>query len=168
MRTQRFETLVKQHPEIEEQILELLPSQNISVPELQDFAEDYIEARFERVPGISNSDVRGGREEELQVIVDPQQLAARRLTIYDIRNALRDENRDVSAGDLWEGKRRYVVRTLGRFRSAEQVGNVIVGQGEQGSPIYLRDVAEIKLGFKKPTVVAEKLRRGQPVDHGSS
>ena len=109
------------------------------------------------MPGISNSDVRGGREEELQVIVDPQQLAARRLTIYDLRNALRDENRDVSAGDLWEGKRRYVVRTLGRFRSEEQVGSVIVGQGEQGSPIYLRDVAEIKLGFKKPTVVAKNM-----------
>ncbi len=140
-----------EHPEIEERIATLLPPENISVPELQDFAEDYIEARFERVPGVSNSEVRGGREEEMQVIVDPQQLAARRLTIYDIRNALRDENRDVSAGDLWEGKRRYVVRTLGRFRSPEQVGDVIVGQGQQGSPIYLRDVAQIKLGFKKPS-----------------
>ncbi len=150
LRTQRLMTLVHDHPEVEERIATLLPPQNIAVPELQDFAEDYIESRFERVPGVSNAEVRGGREEEMQVIVNPQQLAARRLTMYQIRNALRDENRDISAGDLWEGKRRYIVRTLGRFRSPEQVGDVIVGQGEEGSPIYLRDIAHIAMGFKKP------------------
>ena len=155
LRTQRFLTLVEEHPEIQERIASLLPPPGVSPPDLQDFAEDYIKSRFERVPGVSNSDVRGGREEELQVVVDPQQLAARRLTVYDIRNALRQENRDISAGDLWEGKRRYVVRTLGRFRSPDQVGEVIVGQGQFGSPIYLRDVADIQMGFKKSGTVAK-------------
>jgi HAE1 family hydrophobic/amphiphilic exporter-1 len=67
-----------------------------------------------------------------------------------VRNALRQQNRDISAGDLWEGKRRYVIRTLGRFRSPEQVGDVIVAQSN-ASPVYLRDVAEVRRGFKKPT-----------------
>ena len=40
-------------------------------------AEDFIEARFERVEGVSDSNVMGGREEEMQVIVDPEKLAAR-------------------------------------------------------------------------------------------
>ena len=87
--------------------------------------------------------------------VDPQLLAVRGLSILDVRNALRGQNRDISAGDLWEGKRRYVIRTLGRFRTPDQVGNVIVAESDTGSPTYLRDVAEIQLGYKKPTGVVK-------------
>ena len=63
-------TLVEEHPELDERIETLLPPE-IDVPKLRLFAEDFIEARFERVPGVSNSNVFGGREEEMQVIVDP-------------------------------------------------------------------------------------------------
>ena len=45
------------------------------------------------------------RQEELQVIVDPDRLAARQLSISDIRDALRNQNRDTSGGDFQEGKR---------------------------------------------------------------
>ncbi|MHB8957285.1 MAG: efflux RND transporter permease subunit [Pirellulaceae bacterium] len=153
LRGQRLRTLVTEHPEIKPHIASLMPDENLHVPDLQIFAEDFIESRFERIPGVSNANVWGGREEEMQVIVDPERLAARRLTIMDVRNALRQQNQDVSAGDISEGKRRYVVRTLGRFVTPEQVGDVIVGQGETDSPIYLRDVADVELGFKKPTSV---------------
>src|SRR5690606_30587692 len=99
--------------------------------------------------GVSNSNVMGGREEELQVIVDPHKLAARKLTINDLRVALREHNLDTSAGDVWEQKRRYVVRTLGQFRSPEQVENLAI-RVENGEPVYVRDVAEVRLGHKKP------------------
>src|SRR5581483_12106163 len=130
----------------------LLPStdKTLDVTLMRRFAEDFIEAWFERVPGVSNSNVVGGREDELQVIVDPHRLAARQLTITDVRHALRTQNKDTSGGDFWEGKRRWVVRTLGQFRSPEQVANVIVARRD-GSPVYVRDVAEVKLGYKKPT-----------------
>jgi len=113
------------------------------------FAEDVIEARFEQVDGVSNANVLGGREEELQLIVDPEKLAARQLTIGDVRQALVQQNADVSAGDFWEGKRRYVVRTLGQFRSPEQVENVIISR-QGGNPVYVRDIGYAKLGHKKP------------------
>ena len=156
-------TLVQEHPEIKDRITTLLPPQNISVPELQDFAEDYIEARFERVPGVSNSEVHGGREEEMQVIVDPQKLAARRLTIYDIRNALRDENRDISAGDLWEGKRRYVVRTLGRFRSPEQVGRSDCRPGPARFPNLPARCRANQTGIQEADRFIAQFRRALPV-----
>ncbi|HZN32608.1 MAG TPA: efflux RND transporter permease subunit, partial [Pirellulaceae bacterium] len=70
------------------------------------FAEDFIEAALERVEGVSNSNVFGGQEEELQVVIDPERLAARGLTINDVRQALRSQNEDTSGGDYWEGKRR--------------------------------------------------------------
>ncbi|MHC4398866.1 MAG: efflux RND transporter permease subunit [Planctomycetota bacterium] len=154
LRTRRILNLVEEHPEIEARIAGLLPP-DVEVPELQRFAEDFIEARFERVEGCSNSTVYGGREDEMQVIVDPELLAARRVTIFQVRQALRGENRDVSGGDLQEGKRRYVIRTLGRFERPEQVESVIIGRGDDGSPVYVRDVAEVRLGFKKPTAVVK-------------
>jgi hydrophobic/amphiphilic exporter-1 (mainly G- bacteria), HAE1 family len=154
LRTRRILTLVEEHPELVERIKDLLPP-DIDVPALRLWAEDFIEARFERVPGVSNANVYGGREDELQVVVDPQKLAARGVTILDVRSALRGENRDISAGNIWEGKRQYVIRTLGRFRNVDQVANVIVTQSPDGAPVYIRDVAEVREGFKKPTAVVK-------------
>ena len=123
------------------------PEQDIST--YRKFAEDYIEAALERVEGVSNANVMGGREEELQLIVDPEKLAARNLTINEVRLALRAQNEDTSAGDYWEGKRRYVVRTLGQFRSPEQVHNAIVAKRE-GGPVYVHDIGRVVEGHKKP------------------
>ena len=128
---------------------EILPPPELNVTRLRRFAEDEIEARFERVSGVSQSNVTGGLEDELQVIIDPDRLAARGLTIEDVRQVLRGQNRDTSAGDYWEGKRRWVVRTLGQFRNPEQVENQILAE-KDGSFVYVRDVAEVKHGFKKP------------------
>jgi HAE1 family hydrophobic/amphiphilic exporter-1 len=141
----RLKKLIAKHPEAAE-----LTPQHEDVEKLRRFTEDTIESRFERVPGVSNSNVIGGLEDELQVVVDPQRLAARALTIADVRLALRGENKDTSAGDFWEGKRRYVVRTLGQFRTPEQVESVVIAVRD-ARPVYVRDVAEVRLGYKKPT-----------------
>lgn len=126
----------------------LLPA-DIDMTKLRRFAEDTVEARFERVGGVSNSNVLGGREDEMQVVLDPQLLAARGLTVLDVRRALAARNQDLSAGDFWEGKRRYVVRTLGRFKSPDEVGSTVLSEDPIGS-VYLRDVADVRHGFKKP------------------
>jgi hydrophobic/amphiphilic exporter-1 (mainly G- bacteria), HAE1 family len=140
----RLKDLAAAHPEA----AELLPP-NIDVTKLRRFAEDYIESTYERVPGVANSNVIGGLEDELQVVVDPELLAARQLTIYDVRNVLRGQNVDTSGGDFWEGKRRWVVRTLGQFRSKVQVEQQLLAVRD-GKPVYVRDVAEVRDGFKKP------------------
>ena len=140
----RLRRLAKQHAEL----AELLPPPEMDVTKMRRFAEDEIEARFERVSGISQSNVIGGLEDELQVIVDPEKLAARKLTIADVRSVLRSQNEDTSGGDYWEAKRRYVVRTLGQFRKPEQVEQQLLGIRD-GNPVYVRDVAEVQLGYKK-------------------
>lgn len=128
----------------------------IDVTAMRRMAEDDIESRLERVPGVSGADLVGGREDELQVIVDPQRLAARRLTIDDLRQALANQNQDTSGGDFWEGKRRYVVRTIGQFRSPEQVEGVIISRRD-GKPVYVRDVARVELGTKKASGVVRRV-----------
>ena len=132
-----------------EKFKELLPPEALSVIELRRFAEDEIEARFERVEGVSQSNVIGGLEDELQVVVDPEKLAARQITLADVRAVLRGQNQDTSAGDLWEGKRRWVVRALGQFTSPEVVERQLLAVRD-GAPVYVRDVAKVRMGFKKP------------------
>ncbi len=140
----RLRKAAVEHPEL----AVLLPP-DADVTRMRKFVEDTIEAAFERVDGVSNSNVFGGLEEQLEVIVDPEQLAARQLTIADVRNVLRTQNRDTSGGDFWEGKRRWVVRTLGQFRSKEDVESQLLAV-RGGAPVYVRDVAEVQAGYKKP------------------
>src|SRR5439155_655709 len=111
----------------DERVSSWLPPER-DITTLRKYAEDFIESALERVEGVSNSNVIGGREEELQVVIDPAKLATRGLTINDVRLALRAQNEDTSGGDFWEGKRRYIVRTLGQFRSPEQVENAILAR----------------------------------------
>ncbi len=146
----RLEKLAARHPELQD----MLPPQ-VEVHKLLRFVEDKIEARLERVSGVSAADVHGGQEEELRVVVHPEKLAARQLTLYDVRNALREENKDTSAGDLWEGKRRYVIRTLGQFTSIEQVEDVLIAV-RNDSPVYVRDVADVVLAYKKPDNIVRR------------
>jgi HAE1 family hydrophobic/amphiphilic exporter-1 len=142
----RLRLLGKDHPEVKEK---LLPPDGTDVTKLRRFAEDEIEARFERVSGVSQSNVLGGLEDELQVVIDPEQLAARELTIADVRAVLRGQNTNTSAGDFWEGKRRWVVRTVGQFRSVEEVESQLLAV-RGGAPVYVRDVATVRHGYKKP------------------
>ena len=148
----RIRKLAKEHPEFKE----LLPPDSLDVSKMRRFAEDEIEARFERVGGVSQSTVFGGYEDELQVVVDPEKLAARKLTLTQVRNVLRGQNEDTSAGDFWEGKRRYVVRALGEFRTPEQVEQQLLAIRD-GAPVYVRDVAEVRLGYKKPDGIVNEL-----------
>jgi HAE1 family hydrophobic/amphiphilic exporter-1 len=145
VRVRRLRALAEKHPAVKE----LLPPPDLDVEKLRRFCEDEIEARFERVPGVSQSTTFGGLEDELQVVVDPEKLAARRITLTDVRDVLRGQNQDTSAGDFWEGKRRWVVRAMGQFRSPEQVENQLLAIRD-GAPVFVRDVAEVRLDFKKP------------------
>lgn len=145
VRVRRLRELAVKHPEV----AELLPPADLDVTKMRRFVEDEIEARFERVPGVSQSTTFGGLEDELQVVVDPEKLASRQLTFADVRNVLRSQNEDTSAGDFWEGKRRWVVRAMGQFRTPEQVENQLLAIRD-GAPVFVKDVATVQLGFKKP------------------
>ncbi|EAQ79624.1 efflux RND transporter permease subunit [Blastopirellula marina] len=147
----RLQLLAQDHPEF----VVLCSPKQFDVMNYRRFAEDEIEARFERVSGVSQSNVNGGLEDELQVIVDPELLASRQITIADVRRVLVSQNQDTSAGDFWEGKRRYVVRALGQFKSPEQVEYQLLAVRD-GAPVFVRDVARVELGHKKPDSVVRR------------
>ena len=127
---------------------------------LHNFVDDTIKPELERVPGIGQTNFFGGRERELQVIVDPAALAARRVSYNELSAALERENRNFSGGDFDEGKRRYLVRTVGEYGSPEDVENIVIALRD-AVPIYLRDVGRVELGYRKPG--AKVFHQGQQV-----
>ncbi len=91
------------------------PGNERPIQSFGDFVDDMVQDRLERVPGVARVDVFGGSERELQVIVEPEHLARYGLTVPQVVDALREANISITAGDVDEGKRRYVVRTEGEF-----------------------------------------------------
>ena len=134
------------------------------------FAKDVIRERIERVDGVATVNVYGGVDRELQVLVDPEMLAKFRLTVPEVLNKLRRESVSVSAGNIDEGKRRYVVRVEGELDTLGAVRNVVLRSGASRSAetatgntsnninggsarmgrVYVRDIAEVTFGYKEP------------------
>jgi len=146
-------------------ILGLVEGNDRSIFEYGDFAEDVVRDRLERVAGVARVNVFGGSERELRVIVDPEKMARYGLTIPDIVNTLRQANASVSAGDIDEGKRRYVVRTEGEFMSPEDVLPVVLRTMEDPTSgrvarVRVGDVAEVSFGYKDASAHIRRL--GKP------
>ena len=118
--------------------------QNVNMVEMRDFLEDHVRTRLERVPGVSEARTWGGAERQVKVYVDPVKLAQRQLTLTELRNAIRARNRDVSGGDLDSGKRRYLLRTVGRFQTVEDIENMVIASRD-GAFIRLRDLGYAEL-----------------------
>ncbi len=121
-------------------------------------ADDVIKPRLERIEDVGWIRVWGGREREIQVVVDNKALAARGITLEELDAALFSENRNVRGGHIDEGKRRVVLRTLGQFESLKDVENTIVSKTD-GRPVYVRDVAAVRDDFKE----VETIVRGNGV-----
>jgi multidrug efflux pump subunit AcrB len=116
----------------------------LNMVRMRDYVEDYVRTRMERVPGVSHVSVGGGAERQIRIRIDPHRLAATGLTLTELRDAIRERNTNISAGDIDSGKRRYLLRTVGRFEDLEQLKDLIVSS-RGDSIIRLKDLAEVEL-----------------------
>ena len=112
------------------------------------FFENEVRQHLERVEGVADLFIGSGVDEEMHIVVRPEQLAAYGLTINDVIMAVRGENVNVSAGNLGVGRRDFRIRTTGEFNSEEDIAQVVlVSTGEKR--VTLGDVAEVKRGYSK-------------------
>lgn len=132
-------------------ILKTLPQNKKDINQYRRLCEDIIKPAFERVNGVGASNVFGGQDDRVVITFDPIKLSARAIKINDLVNAIQSSNRNFSAGDLDEGKRRYLVRTLGEFKSLKDIENIVVQQ-IGNSTVFLKDVASVSLGWEESTV----------------
>jgi multidrug efflux pump subunit AcrB len=131
----------------------------LDIDMMRDFVEDNVRTRMERVPGVSEVRVYGGAERQVQILVDPARLAERDLTLTDVRRAIVGRNRDVSGGDVNSGKRRYLLRTVGRFDSVEELEDLVLAR-RGDALIRLGDVASVRLDHYE--IRARGFSNGEP------
>jgi HAE1 family hydrophobic/amphiphilic exporter-1 len=115
---------------------------------LRRFADEQLKKELESTPGVAAVKISGGLEDEVQVLIDQKKLAQLDLTTGQIAEVLRAENVNLSGGRLEEGVQEYLVRTVNEFGSVSEIGDVIVA-GAGMTPIYLRDIATVRLGYKE-------------------
>jgi HAE1 family hydrophobic/amphiphilic exporter-1 len=112
------------------------------------FFENEIRQHLERVEGVADLFIGSGVDDEMHIVVRPEQLAAYGLTVNDVIQAVRSENVNISAGNMGVGRRDFRIRTTGEFNSEEDIANVVlVSTGEKR--VLLADVADIRRGYSK-------------------
>lgn len=130
-----------------------------SIQNETDWVEDNVQNRLERVAGVSAVRTFGGARRQVHIRLDPAALSARGLSVINVRNAIRIRNRDVSAGDMDFGKRRFLLRTLGRFQNLKQLNDLIIAERD-GAFIRLKDVGLAEMANEE--IRSYALARGHP------
>lgn len=116
----------------------------LDIDMLFNFADEVIRPRMESVSGVSQIQISGGTERQIQINIDAGKLAQRGISLTQVRDAIRNRNSDSSAGDIEDGKSRFLLRVVGRFEQLSDLEQTIV-QRSGNSNVYLKDVATIKL-----------------------
>ena len=140
-------------------ILTRLEGNDRPIHEFGDFVTDIIKERVERVPGVGRVNVFGGSEREIHIVVDPSSLARYQLTVGQVADTLRAANISLGAGDINEGKRRYVVRTEGELNDLGVIREVQLRRTDGGGRVTVGDIAEVRFGYKEPGATIRYLGR---------
>jgi multidrug efflux pump len=104
--------------------------------------------KIEGLKEITRVDMAGALERELKIDVDMYKMQAAQLTMGDIERAVASENLTMSGGLIRVGDMKRSVRVTGEFTNPNQVANIVV-KSMRGSPVYLKDVADVKYGFEE-------------------
>ncbi|WP_239469938.1 efflux RND transporter permease subunit [Archangium violaceum] len=110
---------------------------------LRDLAEFEVKNRLLAVPGVAGVERLGGYLRQYQVQLDPEQMAARGISLDEVQHALEGANLDASGGFVVRGPVEWTVRAMGRAKTLEDLrGTVVALRG--GTPVLLGDVADVR------------------------
>ncbi len=140
-------------------IITLALSGNRSADDLRKIADDTVSDMFEQTPGVSQASVSGGREGIVRVELSQNRLDAYELTLSGIATTLAKQNIELGGGSVYEGTRKYMVRTTGEFESLDEINNTVVGT-KNGYDVKLSDIGTAEMGYKDQT--SEVYINGKP------
>jgi len=116
-----------------------------------------IRPQLKGVKDVAGVDAIGGYVKQYHVQPDPMKLVAYGLSFHDVIEALVRNNASVGAGYIEHKGEAYLVRAAGRIRNEEEIGNIVLGV-KDGTPIYVRHVADVRIG--------KELRTGSASENG--
>ncbi|HMJ15617.1 MAG TPA: efflux RND transporter permease subunit, partial [Polyangiaceae bacterium] len=149
-------------------VMSIALSAERSLRELSEIADKVVRVQLERASGVGEVRVTGAQQRAMKVWVDADRLAAYRLPITAVRDAIVQQNANIPAGNVTRGAEERTLRTLGRFQDAEGF-NALVVANIDGRPVRVRDIGYAEDGTYeqrslarldgKPTVVLEIVRQ---------
>ncbi|MCU7930273.1 MAG: efflux RND transporter permease subunit [Candidatus Thiodiazotropha sp. (ex Codakia rugifera)] len=126
-----------------------LTSDQMTVPELSDYARRYLVDRFSVLDGVARVRVGGGQTYAMRVWIDRQALAARGLTVTDVEQALRAGNLELPAGSIDSVDRVFTVRVDRTFHTADDFAKLVLARGKDGYLVRLGEVARVEKGAQE-------------------
>jgi CzcA family heavy metal efflux pump len=126
---------------------------------LRTVADTLVRRRLLAVAGVSQVTPIGGAERQFQVIAHPDQLRANDISVTELLDAVRGASQNTSAGIYMEGPQEYVLQTIGRVRTSEEIGDSVIAlRGDRS--VLIRDIADVREGAALKR--GEGSRNGKP------
>ncbi len=116
--------------------------------ELRQIADKKLKQEFETIKGVAAAQVKGGLEEEIQVNVSQDRLAAMGIPIDRVREVVGVSNVNLPGGSLEDKDNQYLIRTVNEYGSVDDIGNLILSQDARGT-VRVKDVAQVLRGHKQ-------------------
>jgi Cu(I)/Ag(I) efflux system membrane protein CusA/SilA len=127
---------------------------------LQDW---FLKYELQTVPGVAEVAAIGGMVKQYQVVVDPDKLRAFGITLSSIKSAIQQGNQETGGSVIEMGEAEYMVRASGYLHGLDDLAAIPLGVNEQGTPLVLSDVAEIRLGPQMRRGIADLDGEGEVV-----
>ena len=121
--------------------------------DLQDIVQSRVLPALSDIEGVLQIEATGEIERRVQITVDAERLAVNGVSLFQISNALRDNNVSLPAGAIFEGGQAVLAKTTHTFGSIDDLKGLAVGMSETG-PVRLGDVADVRLGAAAPTSIS--------------
>ena len=118
---------------------------NSSLMELKTLHDWFVKLQLRSVPGVGEINSWGGETQQFQVLVDPTRLVKYGLTLHDVFERVAENNSNFGGGYIEHRAEQYTVRGVGLLQSTADIENIVVA-ASAGTPVYLRDVAEVSAG----------------------
>ena len=125
-------------------------SDNLDLAQLNDLLDENIVNRLERIEGVSAVTLSGGDENEIQITLNPDKMDGYGLTTAQLTQALSSENLNLPSGTISQGTSKLQVRTMGEFKSLQDIKNVMITTGT-GAVIALDEIADVEEVAKERT-----------------
>lgn len=133
------------------------------ISQLRSIQDWFLKYELQTVPGVSEVAAVGGMVKQYQVRVHPEKLRAFNIPLAHIQTAIQRANQEVGASVLEMAEAEYMVRASGYIKSEEDLGNIPLGVNPNGTPLLLKDIADISVGPQMRRGIAELNGEGETV-----
>lgn len=139
--------VIRKFDPADQPIMKLAVISDIPQGDLFDLVDETVRSQFERIEGVGQVKIVGGRKREIQVLVDKNKLQDRKLSLLQIADKIKVTSKDVPIGTVTKNQKETVLRTIGEFTDVEQLRKVNINFVGSDVPVYLNQVAEVKEGL---------------------